>query len=43
MYSSSSTNNKGHFGISKVMDNAINDYNGNYGMTQDSFGIIIDR
>ena len=43
----SNVNNKGHFGISKViigetgMENAINDYAGEYGMTQDSFGIII--
>lgn len=40
--------NKSHFRISKViigrtgMDNAINDYNCNYRMTQDSFEIIID-
>ena len=43
----SKLNDKGHFGEKKViigetgMDNAINDYNGKYGMTQDSFGIII--
>jgi hypothetical protein len=43
----SKVNNKGHFNIKKViigetgMDNAINDYNGIYGMTQDSFAIII--
>ncbi len=41
----SNTMKKGHFGISKViigetgMDNSINDFDGNYGMTQDSFGI----
>lgn len=35
----SKVNNNGHFGIKKViigetgMDNAINDYNGDYGMT----------
>jgi hypothetical protein len=46
-YMYSKFNNKGHFGIMKViigesgMDNAINDYEGNYGMTQDSFGIKI--
>ncbi len=45
----SNTNNNGHFNISKViigetgLDNAINDYNGIYGMTQDSFGIIINN
>lgn len=43
----SKINNKGHFGVSKViigetgMDNAINDWDGKYGMTQDSFGIIV--
>ena len=46
-YMYSNVNNKGHFGIKKViigetgMDNAINDYEGKYGMTQDSFGILI--
>lgn len=46
-YMYSKVNNKGHFNIPKViigetgMDNAINDYKGKYGMTQDSFGIII--
>ena len=44
----SKINNKGHFGVSKIiigetgMDNAINDWEGKYGMTQDSFGIIIN-
>jgi len=47
-YMYSKINNKGHFGVSKIiigetgMDNAINDWDGKYGMTQDSFGIIID-
>jgi hypothetical protein len=47
-YMYSKINNKGHFGISKViigetcMDNAINDWDGKYGMTQDSFGILIN-
>jgi hypothetical protein len=47
-YMYSKINNKGHFGISKIiigetgMDNAINDWDGKYGMTQDSFGIIIN-
>ena len=47
-YMYSKVNNKGHFGISKVivgetgMENAINDFDGNYGMTQDSFGILIN-
>lgn len=47
-YMYSKINNKGHFGVSKViigetgMDNAINDWEGKYGMTQDSFGIIIN-
>jgi 16S rRNA G966 N2-methylase RsmD len=46
-YMYSKVNNKGHFGISKViigetgMHNAINDYEGKYGMTQDAFGIVI--
>ena len=46
-YMYSKVNNKGHFGIMKIIigetgfDNAINDYEGKYGMTQDSFGIII--
>lgn len=46
-YMFSSVNNKGHFTIPKVIigetgiENAINDYNGEYGMTQDSFGIKI--
>jgi len=46
-YMYSNINNKGHFGISKViigetgMENSINDFEGLYGMTQDSFGIII--
>lgn len=45
----SNTNKKGHFRIAKViigetgMENAINDYKGEYGMTQDSFGIIIEN
>jgi hypothetical protein len=45
----SNTTEKGHFGIKKViigetgMDNAINDYTGKYGMTQDSFGILINN
>jgi hypothetical protein len=44
----SNCNNKGHFGISKIIigetgiKNAINDYNSEYGMTQDAFGIIIN-
>ena len=48
-YMYSCVNNKGHFKIPKViigetgMDNAINDYKGEYGMTQDSFGIIINN
>jgi hypothetical protein len=48
-YMYSSVNNKGHFKIPKViigetgMDNAINDFKGEYGMTQDSFGIIIEN
>ena len=48
-YMYSKVNNKGHFGISKViigetgMENAINDFEGKYGMTQDSFGIFIDN
>jgi hypothetical protein len=47
-YMYSKINNKGHFGVSKViigetgMDNAINDWDGKYGMTQDSFGILIN-
>ena len=47
-YMYSKINNKGHFGVSKIiigetgMDNAINDLGGKYGMTQDSFGIIIN-
>jgi hypothetical protein len=47
-YMYSKINNKGHFGVSKViigetgMDNAINDWEGKYGMTQDSFGILIN-
>jgi hypothetical protein len=46
-YMYSKVNDRGHFGVPKVIigetgiDNAINDYEGNYGMTQDSFGIII--
>ena len=45
----SKINNRGHFGISKViigesgMDNALLDFEGEYGMTQDSFGIIISN
>ena len=48
-YMYSKINNNGHFGISKViigetgMDNAINDFEGKYGMTQDSFGIVINN
>lgn len=48
-YMYSNVNNKGHFGISKVIigetgyDNAIMDLEGEYGMTQDSFGILIDN
>jgi hypothetical protein len=48
-YMYSNVNNKGHFGIKKVIigesgiENAINDYTGKYGMTQDSFGIIINN
>ena len=48
-YMYSKVNNKGHFGVSKViigetgMENAINDFEGKYGMTQDSFGIVIDN
>lgn len=48
-YMYSNTNKNGHFGIKKViigetgMDNAINDCEGKYGMTQDSFGIIIEN
>ena len=44
----SNVNNLGHFGISKViigetgLDSAINDYMGEYGMTQDSFAILIE-
>ena len=47
-YMYSNCNNKGHYNISKIIigetgvDNAVNDYCGNYGMTQDSFGIIIN-
>ena len=47
-YMYSKYNDRGHFGISKViigesgLECAINDYNGKYGMTQDSFGIIIE-
>jgi hypothetical protein len=47
-YMYSKLNNKGHFGIKKIIigetgiDNAINDYEGKYGMTQDSFAILID-
>ena len=43
----SKVNNKGHFGVSKVIIgetgvyNSLNDFDGKYGMTQDSFGIII--
>jgi hypothetical protein len=46
-YMYSKVNDRGHFGIPKVIigdtgiDNAINDYEGNYGMTDSSFGIII--
>lgn len=46
-YMYSKVNNKGHFGIMKIiigetgLDNAINDYEGKYGMTQDSFAIVI--
>jgi hypothetical protein len=46
-YMYSSLNTKGHFTIPKViigetgLYNAINDYTGEFGMTQDSFGIII--
>jgi hypothetical protein len=45
----SSRNDRGHYNIRKViigetgMDNAINDFDGKYGMTQDSFGIIINN
>jgi hypothetical protein len=48
-YMYSKTNDKGHFNKAKViigetgMENAINDYKGNYGMTQDSFGILIQN
>lgn len=48
-YMYSKYNDKGHFNIPKIIigetgiDNAINDYNGSYGMTQDSFGIIINN
>ena len=45
----SKVNNKGHFKIPKIIigeetgiENAINDYDGKYGMTQDSFGILIN-
>ena len=44
----SSINTKGHFNIPKVIigetgiENALNDYIGKYGMTQDSFAIIIN-
>ena len=47
-YMYSKLNNKGHFGVKKIIigetgiDNAINDYEGKYGMTQDSFAILID-
>jgi hypothetical protein len=47
-YMYSKVNNKGHFGIMKIIigetgfDNAINDYEGKYGMTQDAFAIIIN-
>ena len=47
-YMYSKVNNKGHFKIPKVIigetgiENAINDYDGKYGMTQDSFGILIN-
>jgi hypothetical protein len=43
----SSVNNRGHFGISKVIINdggniyPINDYKGEYGMTQHCFGIVV--
>jgi len=46
-YMYSSINTKGHFNIPKIIigetgvENALNDYRGEYGMTQDSFGIII--
>jgi hypothetical protein len=48
-YIYSKVNNKGHFKIPKVIigetgiENAINDYDGKYGMTQDSFGILINN
>jgi hypothetical protein len=47
-YMYSSINTKGHFNIPKVIigetgiENALNDYIGKYGMTQDSFAIIIN-
>ena len=48
-YMYSKVNNKGHFKMPKVIigetgiENAINDYDGKYGMTQDSFGILINN
>ena len=48
-YMYSNVNDRGHFNISKIIigetgiENAINDYDGKYGMTQDSFGILIDN
>ena len=48
-YMYSKINDKGHFGISKIiigetgMTNAIFDFKGEYGMTQDSFGIITNN
>lgn len=45
----SKINNKGHFGIKKIIvgetgvDSAINDFQGKYGMTQDSFAIVISN
>ena len=44
----SKVNDRGHFGIKKIiigetgMKNAVNDYMGIYGMTQDSFGIVVE-
>ena len=48
-YMYSNVNNLGHFGVSKViigetgLDSAINDYLGEYGMTQDSFAILTNN
>jgi len=47
-YMYSNCNNKGHFGIKKIIigdsgiESAVFDNTGNYGMTQDSFGILFD-